>query len=172
MSKRGSNYKSWPFKEAARIIKGAGKDGPPADAVFQTGFGPSGLPHIGTFAEVARTTWVRRAYEKLTESERTGREKIVGITFELDSIRLFRLFAMTYLGMTAELAREVPQLLAEALDRGDYYAATNMQLRLPNVAWLVLDQPEDRPAPPPAPDLWSYRRPAPCRAAPPGSARL
>ena len=57
---------SWPFKEAERIIKSRSRDTEKAPALFQTGFGPSGLPHIGTFAEVARTTWIRRAYEHLT----------------------------------------------------------------------------------------------------------
>ena len=35
-------------------------------ALFETGYGPSGLPHIGTFGEVARTSWVRRAFTELT----------------------------------------------------------------------------------------------------------
>ena len=61
-----NNLKSWPFKEAMRIIKAREKTPSDAPALFQTGFGPSGLPHIGTFAEVARTTWVRRAYEHLS----------------------------------------------------------------------------------------------------------
>jgi lysyl-tRNA synthetase class 1 len=59
-------HNSWPFKEAERLIKGFGRTPPPEVALFQTGFGPSGLPHIGTFAEVARTTWVRKAYEHLS----------------------------------------------------------------------------------------------------------
>jgi lysyl-tRNA synthetase class 1 len=57
--------KAWPFDEAARIaahMQANGKD----VALFETGYGPSGLPHIGTFGEVARTTWVRHAYTKLT----------------------------------------------------------------------------------------------------------
>lgn len=60
------SFTSWPFKEAARIVKAKSRDAVKAPALFQTGFGPSGLPHIGTFAEVARTTWIRRAYEHLT----------------------------------------------------------------------------------------------------------
>jgi lysyl-tRNA synthetase class 1 len=35
--------------------------------LFETGYGPSGLPHIGTFGEVARTTMVRRAFEELSD---------------------------------------------------------------------------------------------------------
>ncbi|MFQ5612275.1 MAG: lysine--tRNA ligase [Anaerolineae bacterium] len=58
------SYKSWPFKEAQTLRKRFAAQ--PATAVtFETGFGPSGLPHIGTFAEVARTTWVRHTFEFL-----------------------------------------------------------------------------------------------------------
>lgn len=60
------SFTSWPFKEAERIAKARSRDEQKAPALFQTGFGPSGLPHIGTFAEVARTTWIRRAFEHLT----------------------------------------------------------------------------------------------------------
>jgi lysyl-tRNA synthetase class 1 len=58
--------KSWPFTEAREIIKRldrAPKSGP---VIFETGYGPSGLPHIGTFGEVARTTMVRNAFRALT----------------------------------------------------------------------------------------------------------
>ncbi len=58
-------YKSWPFKEAKGLQKRF-REPPTTPVTFETGFGPSGLPHIGTFAEVARTTWVRRAFEYLT----------------------------------------------------------------------------------------------------------
>jgi lysyl-tRNA synthetase class 1 len=58
-------YKSWPLKEAQKLHKRF-KEPPVTPVLFETGFGPSGLPHIGTFAEVARTTWVRHAFEYLT----------------------------------------------------------------------------------------------------------
>jgi lysyl-tRNA synthetase class 1 len=58
-------YTSWPFKEAQKLVKRF-KEPPTVPVKFETGFGPSGLPHIGTFAEVARTTWVRHAFEFLT----------------------------------------------------------------------------------------------------------
>jgi lysyl-tRNA synthetase class 1 len=82
--KQGSSYKSWPFKEAERITRAAGRGAGPGGAVFQTGFGPSGLPHIGTFAEVARTTWVRRAYERLTDGAPT---RLVAFSDDLDGLR-------------------------------------------------------------------------------------
>lgn len=60
--------KAWPFEEARRLIKRLEKSKAGNDRVvlFETGYGPSGLPHIGTFGEVARTTMVRRAFEALT----------------------------------------------------------------------------------------------------------
>jgi lysyl-tRNA synthetase class 1 len=58
--------KAWPF-ELARLlldrVKLSNKIGP---VVFETGYGPSGLPHIGTFGEVVRTTMVRSAFVALT----------------------------------------------------------------------------------------------------------
>ena len=57
--------KAWPFEEAAKVrdrLAASGK----GHALFETGYGPSGLPHIGTFGEVARTSWVRRAFSELT----------------------------------------------------------------------------------------------------------
>jgi len=59
--------KAWPFEEARRLIKRIEKRKDGNDTVlFETGYGPSGLPHIGTFGEVARTTMVRHAFEALT----------------------------------------------------------------------------------------------------------
>ncbi|MCX7645860.1 MAG: lysine--tRNA ligase [Rhodobacteraceae bacterium] len=60
--------KAWPFEEARRVLKRYEK-APPAKGhvLFETGYGPSGLPHIGTFGEVARTTMVRRAFEIISD---------------------------------------------------------------------------------------------------------
>ena len=55
--------KAWPFEEARRVLKRYEKAPPEKGYVlFETGYGPSGLPHIGTFGEVARTTMVRNAF--------------------------------------------------------------------------------------------------------------
>ncbi|WP_208347340.1 lysine--tRNA ligase [Pseudaestuariivita rosea] len=60
--------KAWPFEEARRVLKRYEKAAPEKGYVlFQTGYGPSGLPHIGTFGEVARTTMVRRAFELISD---------------------------------------------------------------------------------------------------------
>ena len=62
------NSKAWPFEEARKLVKRFSKHEPEKGYVlFQTGYGPSGLPHIGTFGEVARTTMVRRAFEALSD---------------------------------------------------------------------------------------------------------
>ena len=60
--------RAWPFEEARKIRARLVSAGPVKDQVlFQTGYGPSGLPHIGTFGEVVRTTMVRRAFELLSD---------------------------------------------------------------------------------------------------------
>ncbi|PHQ97556.1 MAG: lysine--tRNA ligase [Marinosulfonomonas sp.] len=62
------NSKAWPFVEARALLKRY-KNGPPekGHVLFETGYGPSGLPHIGTFGEVARTTMIRRAFQVLSD---------------------------------------------------------------------------------------------------------
>jgi len=65
--------KAWPFEEARKIIHRMGRHTrPPSEIIFETGYGPSGLPHIGTFGEVARTTMVRTAFRLLTRDEQYG----------------------------------------------------------------------------------------------------
>ncbi|MGN0932814.1 lysine--tRNA ligase [Falsigemmobacter intermedius] len=60
--------KAWPFEEARKILKRYEKKAPEKGYVlFETGYGPSGLPHIGTFGEVARTTMIRRAFEAISD---------------------------------------------------------------------------------------------------------
>ncbi len=60
--------KAWPFEEARRLLKRYQKSPPEKGYVlFQTGYGPSGLPHIGTFGEVARTSMVRHAFEQISD---------------------------------------------------------------------------------------------------------
>ncbi len=60
--------KAWPFEEARALLKRFDKGGPEKGYVlFETGYGPSGLPHIGTFGEVARTTMIRRAFEAISD---------------------------------------------------------------------------------------------------------
>src|SRR5262249_14372338 len=74
--------KAWPFEEAAKVaqrLRGSGKD----HALFETGYGPSGLPHIGTFGEVARTTWVRNAFTRLTALP----SRLIAFSDDMDGLR-------------------------------------------------------------------------------------
>ena len=77
------NSKAWPFQEAQRLAKRM-PQGKPGGVLFETGYGPSGLPHIGTFQEVLRTTLVRRAYEALTGGAPT---RLVAFSDDLDGLR-------------------------------------------------------------------------------------
>jgi len=76
--------KAWPFEEARRILKRYEKAPPEKGYVlFETGYGPSGLPHIGTFGEVARTTMIRRAFEVISDIP----TKLVCFSDDMDGMR-------------------------------------------------------------------------------------
>ncbi|MEL6089360.1 lysine--tRNA ligase [Bartonella schoenbuchensis] len=77
--------KSWPFEEARKIIKRYEKTGYPESVLFETGYGPSGLPHIGTFGEVARTTMVRHAFHILTENQ--VKTRLLCFSDDMDGLR-------------------------------------------------------------------------------------
>jgi len=76
--------KAWPFEEARRVLKRYEKAPPEKGYVlFETGYGPSGLPHIGTFGEVLRTTMVRRAFEVISDIP----TKLICFSDDLDGMR-------------------------------------------------------------------------------------
>ncbi|MFI0844244.1 lysine--tRNA ligase [Mesorhizobium sp. IMUNJ 23232] len=77
--------KAWPFEEAKKIVKRYEKTGFPETVLFETGYGPSGLPHIGTFGEVARTTMVRHAFRVLTEDK--VKTKLLCFSDDMDGMR-------------------------------------------------------------------------------------
>ncbi len=78
--------KAWPFEEAQRVVQRLARRQVPAkEVIFETGYGPSGLPHIGTFGEVARTTMVRTAFRLLTEDKVPTR--LVCFSDDLDGLR-------------------------------------------------------------------------------------
>lgn len=65
-------YKAWPYREATKVLDRLAREQKAGthrerEILLQTGFGPSGMPHIGTFSEVARTNWVRQALRQLQE---------------------------------------------------------------------------------------------------------
>jgi len=76
--------KAWPFEEARKLAKRFEKAPPEKGyALFETGYGPSGLPHIGTFGEVARTTMVRHAFEAISEIP----TKLLCFSDDMDGLR-------------------------------------------------------------------------------------
>ena len=75
---------AWPFEEARKIVarlKKHAKD----EVIFETGYGPSGLPHIGTFGEVARTTMVRHAFRVLTDDK--IKTRLIAFSDDMDGLR-------------------------------------------------------------------------------------
>ncbi|MGL4443873.1 MAG: lysine--tRNA ligase [Alsobacter sp.] len=75
---------AWPFEEARKLVERVRRTGQ-KKVLFETGYGPSGLPHIGTFGEVARTTMVRHAFRVLTQDSIPTR--LVAFSDDLDGLR-------------------------------------------------------------------------------------
>ncbi len=73
--------KAWPYEEARKLLK----RGVPAKGfmLFETGYGPSGLPHIGTFNEVLRTTMVRNAFHALSDVP----TRLIAFSDDMDGLR-------------------------------------------------------------------------------------
>lgn len=76
--------KAWPYEEARKLLKRY-PDGKPGGApvLFETGYGPSGLPHIGTFNEVLRTTMVRKAFMELSDQP----TRLIAFSDDMDGLR-------------------------------------------------------------------------------------
>jgi len=77
--------RAWPFEEARKIIARYEQSGFPEQVIFETGYGPSGLPHIGTFGEVARTSMVRHAFHVLTDNK--VKTRLLCFSDDLDGLR-------------------------------------------------------------------------------------
>ncbi|RYY11384.1 MAG: lysine--tRNA ligase, partial [Alphaproteobacteria bacterium] len=80
--------KAWPFEEARKLLARypqgkPARDGQPAPILFETGYGPSGLPHIGTFNEVLRTTMVRNAFHALSDQP----TRLLAFSDDMDGLR-------------------------------------------------------------------------------------
>jgi lysyl-tRNA synthetase class 1 len=75
---------AWPFEEARKAVARL-KKRPKDEVIFETGYGPSGLPHIGTFGEVARTTMVRHAFRVLTEDK--VKTRLIAFSDDMDGLR-------------------------------------------------------------------------------------
>ena len=78
------NAKPWPFEEARKVLARRKHVKTPKDYVlFETGYGPSGLPHIGTFGEVVRTTMVRKAFETMSDIP----TRLISFSDDMDGLR-------------------------------------------------------------------------------------
>ena len=84
LRKAANVSKTWPFEEARKLIERLERS-KKSEVIFETGYGPSGLPHIGTFGEVARTTMVRNAFRVLTgDSVKT---RLIAFSDDMDGLR-------------------------------------------------------------------------------------
>ena len=75
--------KAWPFEQARALLKHIAKKPEDQPVIFETGYGPSGLPHIGTFGEVARTSMVRKAFELLSDRP----TRLIAFSDDMDGMR-------------------------------------------------------------------------------------
>lgn len=112
--------KAWPFVEARKLVKRFEK-APPAKGyvLFETGYGPSGLPHIGTFGEVARTTMVRRAFEAISDIP----TRLICFSDDLDGMRKVPENVPNFEALHEHLQRpltSVPDPFEEFESFGDY----------------------------------------------------
>ena len=78
------NSNAWPFEEARKIVARLRRS-PKDEVIFETGYGPSGLPHLGTFGEVARTTMVRHAFRVLTNDK--VKTRLIAFSDDMDGLR-------------------------------------------------------------------------------------
>jgi lysyl-tRNA synthetase class 1 len=76
--------RAWPFEQARTLVARLKKQ-PKDEVIFETGYGPSGLPHIGTFGEVARTTMVRHAFRVLTDDN--VKTRLIAFSDDMDGLR-------------------------------------------------------------------------------------
>lgn len=77
---------AWPFEEARKVlarVERRARTNAVKEVLFETGYGPSGLPHIGTFGEVARTTWVRHAFATMSDLP----TRLVAFSDDMDGLR-------------------------------------------------------------------------------------
>ncbi|KQY98244.1 lysine--tRNA ligase [Pseudolabrys sp. Root1462] len=84
LKKLAEQSNAWPFEEARKIVARL-KAKPKDEVIFETGYGPSGLPHIGTFGEVARTTMVRHAFRVLTGDK--VKTRLIAFSDDMDGLR-------------------------------------------------------------------------------------
>jgi lysyl-tRNA synthetase, class I len=120
--------KAWPFEEARKLLKRVEAKTFGGEVLFETGYGPSGLPHIGTFGEVARTTMVRHAFRVMTGDSIATR--LVCFSDDMDGLRKVPDNVPNAEMLTQWLGRplsEVPDPFGS--EHGSFGAANNARLR-------------------------------------------
>jgi lysyl-tRNA synthetase class 1 len=112
--------KAWPFEEARKVLKRLDKDGKDGPVIFETGYGPSGLPHIGTFNEVLRTTMVRRAFEAMSDLP----TKLVAFSDDMDGLRKVPDNVPNQAMLTEHLGKPLTRI-PDPFEKFDSFAAHN-----------------------------------------------
>jgi lysyl-tRNA synthetase class 1 len=112
--------KAWPFEEARKVLKRLDKGGKDGPVIFETGYGPSGLPHIGTFNEVLRTTMVRRAFETLSDLP----TKLVAFSDDMDGLRKVPDNVPNQAMLTEHLGKPLTRI-PDPFEKFDSFAAHN-----------------------------------------------
>jgi lysyl-tRNA synthetase, class I len=84
LGEAAATSKAWPFEEARKLIARLERSDR-KEVIFETGYGPSGLPHLGTFGEVARTNMVRHAFHALTGGKIQTR--LIAFSDDMDGLR-------------------------------------------------------------------------------------
>ena len=112
--------KAWPFEEARKVLKRLEKGGKDGPVIFETGYGPSGLPHIGTFNEVLRTTMVRRAFETLSDLP----TKLVAFSDDMDGLRKVPDNVPNQAMLTEHLGKPLTRI-PDPFEKFDSFAAHN-----------------------------------------------
>lgn len=85
LAQLSNGAKAWPFEQAKLVVERHKRSNKAGPVIFETGYGPSGLPHIGTFGEVLRTTMVRNAFHILTENKIPTR--LICVSDDMDGMR-------------------------------------------------------------------------------------
>jgi lysyl-tRNA synthetase class 1 len=118
--------KAWPYEEARKLLK-RWPEGKPGGGpiVFETGYGPSGLPHIGTWNEVARTTFVRQAFMELSDQP----TRLIAFSDDMDGLRKVPDNIPNAEMLRANLGKPLTQIPDPFETHGSFAAHNNAMLR-------------------------------------------
>ncbi len=113
--------KAWPYEEARKLLKRY-PEGKPGNAaiIFETGYGPSGLPHIGTFNEVLRTTMVRHAFQTMSDAP----TRLIEFSDDMDGLRKVPDNVPNQAMLTQHLGKPLSRI-PDPFDKFDSFAAHN-----------------------------------------------